>query len=524
MKVIWFSRWSTLLAAMVASAALAQAARVPGFDLERLEIDPFAIGSLVLGTGEMPAAQSFRLSAAGQYELKPLVATERDRTIGSVVRDRVTLHLTAAYAVHERIALGVHIPVVAYQSSDDLSAIGIQSPSQAGFGNPVFLARLGLLRDGREAPFDLALQLGVGIPIGSRDAIASEGSFSFIPKLMAGKKVRSLFLASAEVSALIRSSVSFRQQDLGSQLGIGASLTTLGERLRGELTYRSALSFSSLPYAAELLAGARVQVSRSVELFGLAGPGFSTAPGSPTFRVLFGAALGGSAQCPREPAAEPIPLVDPCAPGNRHTPEQCPDLDDDGDGIKNKDDRCPLEAGPVSNHGCPAGEPEKAKNEEPAPPKETVTLAMPKLIISEKIYFETGKSRLLPQSHHTLDQVAAFVTQHPELKWILIEGHTDNTGPLALNMRLSQMRAESVRSYLISKNVRASRLGAKGYGSSVPIASNDTAEGRDKNRRVEFTVKDAAGKHRMDQNVPKPAAERTRPPPPKAKKNRKVKP
>ena len=67
-----------------------------------------------------------------------------------------------------------------------------------------------------------------------------------------------------------------------------------------------------------------------------------------------------------------------------------------------------------------------------------------------------------------------------------IGGHTDSTGEDAYNMGLSQRRAESVRSYLVSKGVKASRLEAKGYGETKPVASNDTNEGRAKNRRVEL--------------------------------------
>lgn len=515
MKMKLFSRCAGAALCVLISTASAQTAKVPGFELERLELDPFAVGSLVLGTGELPPPQTFRLSLAGQYELKPLVAMLGDRQLGAVVRDRIGLHLAAAYALHERIALGLQIPIVAYQSSDDLSSVGIQSPSSGGFGNPVLIGRLGVLRDGLEAPFDLALQLGLGIPIGSQDALASAGAFSFLPKLMAGKRVRSLFLASVEIGARVTSTIRFRQQDLGSQLAVGASLSTLGARLRGELTYRSGISFSGLPYAAELLGGGRFAVTPRLELFALAGPGFSRAPGSPTFRALIGLAFGGGGRAAA--AIVPEPLVDPCAPGNKHTPEQCPELDDDGDGIKNKDDKCPLEPGPPENQGCPVKEPEKPKEKEPEKPKETVTLAPPKLVISEKIYFETGKSRLLPQSNQMLDVVAEFLKKHPELKRVLIEGHTDSTGPMALNMNLSQARAESVRRYLISKKVSASRLSAKGYGPTRPVASNDTPEGREKNRRVEFTIiepKQSTGA--LDESAP-PSIQRPRPSQPKTK-------
>ncbi|MNY56431.1 putative lipoprotein YiaD precursor [compost metagenome] len=69
-----------------------------------------------------------------------------------------------------------------------------------------------------------------------------------------------------------------------------------------------------------------------------------------------------------------------------------------------------------------------------------------------------------------------------------LAGHTDNTGSMALNLRLSKERAEAIKAYLVSQGANASRIEATGYGPNQPIASNKTAEGRQKNRRVEFTL------------------------------------
>jgi outer membrane protein OmpA-like peptidoglycan-associated protein len=69
-----------------------------------------------------------------------------------------------------------------------------------------------------------------------------------------------------------------------------------------------------------------------------------------------------------------------------------------------------------------------------------------------------------------------------------IEGHTDNTGDKTKNLTLSQKRADAVKNYLVKKGIDASRLTAKGFGDTVPVADNKTADGRAKNRRVEFKV------------------------------------
>lgn len=89
-----------------------------------------------------------------------------------------------------------------------------------------------------------------------------------------------------------------------------------------------------------------------------------------------------------------------------------------------------------------------------------------------------------------LDEVASVMEAHPEVKLVNIEGQTDDRGSAAANLALSQARAQSVKAYLVGKGVAAERLGAHGSGPTSPIADNATAEGREKNRRVEFIVID----------------------------------
>jgi len=100
--------------------------------------------------------------------------------------------------------------------------------------------------------------------------------------------------------------------------------------------------------------------------------------------------------------------------------------------------------------------------------------------------FDLGKATIRSTSNATLDRVAALlVEKNFSLK---LAGHTDNSGSMALNLRLSKDRAESVKAYLVSQGANASRIEATGYGPNQPIASNKTADGRQKNRRVEFSL------------------------------------
>jgi outer membrane protein OmpA-like peptidoglycan-associated protein len=110
-----------------------------------------------------------------------------------------------------------------------------------------------------------------------------------------------------------------------------------------------------------------------------------------------------------------------------------------------------------------------------------------KKVVLNNILFETGKSILTSSSYEELDRLLGILQDNPQMI-IEISGHTDNTGSLDLNMRLSQNRAQAVVEYLVQKGIDRSRLEYKGYVPQEPIADNATAEGRKMNRRVEFKI------------------------------------
>ncbi|HOG17609.1 MAG TPA: outer membrane beta-barrel domain-containing protein [Syntrophales bacterium] len=144
----------------------------------------------------------------------------------------------------------------------------------------------------------------------------------------------------------------------------------------------------------------------------------------------------------------------------------CP-LDSDKDGVYDYLDKCPGTPGgiKVDKDGCPV--------------KASITL---------KIQFDTGKSVIKKEYRDEIKQVADFMKQYPHTDAV-IEGHTDNVGREAANVKLSQARANSVRDYLIKEfGIDKDRLKAVGYGPKKPIASNATAEGKQQNRRVEAII------------------------------------
>lgn len=189
----------------------------------------------------------------------------------------------------------------------------------------------------------------------------------------------------------------------------------------------------------------------------------------------------------------------------------CPELDNDVDGIVDASDQCPLEAetknGTQDEDGCPEVDADADGVFEPADAcpteKETAngvddTDGCPDFLRVEEaqirtlepIYFETGSDRLQARSLPLLQELANVIVGRPDLGKIAIEGHTDNAGSENFNLKLSQKRAEAIRRTLIENGVTESRLTAAGFGEMRPIASNETPEGREQNRRVEFRLAD----------------------------------
>lgn len=154
----------------------------------------------------------------------------------------------------------------------------------------------------------------------------------------------------------------------------------------------------------------------------------------------------------------------------------CPWPDGDGDGVSDFEDNCPKEAGVKENQGCPAAT------------KQLVIITKEKLIIKDKVFFDTGRATIQKKSNALLDQIASVLTQHPEIALVQIEGHTDNVGNAERNKTLSQDRANSVKAYLVKKGIDEKRLVTMGFGQEKPADTNDTPAGRESNRRVEFNI------------------------------------
>ncbi len=128
--------------------------------------------------------------------------------------------------------------------------------------------------------------------------------------------------------------------------------------------------------------------------------------------------------------------------------------------------------------------------EEPEPQNALVVVERRRIVILEKVLFETAKAVIRPESFELLDQVSQIIVDNPQVGRVEVGGHTDSRGSDRYNMDLSQRRSDAVRAFLIRRGVTEDRLIAVGNGEERPISDNETEEGREANRRVEFNLID----------------------------------
>ncbi len=511
---------SWALAALIASIApnaLAQSttgALVP-IDLERLRFTPAATDSLLVDTGHVLPKGAYRLMLMAGYERGILLLKGSDGFERSIIDNRFSGWLAGAWSPIDHLELSARLPVIIHQGGGGAGTLaGISAPDAFGLGTPELGARYALLRREDGAPLFLSLGLDVGVPGGTADAFGRQRGWAGLqvaPRVAASRELGPIVLG-ASAGVRLRSTENEPGRDFGTELEQGIVVATRGKGLRAEVALQAAESLVEPDVALELLGGVRLPVGGGFEAFAMAGHGFTDIPGTPSIRAAAGIAW----------AHEPPAREDACRGGRSHTPEQCPALDDDGDSVPNGHDRCPLEPGPAENEGCPdtdsdgdgvvdredacpqeagvasqRGCPEPKPEPEPAPPtappapqpapQAPQTEAPARLPTEHHVQFPVGQSTLADAERRNLDAIADYLRANPDVS-LRIEGHTDNTGPDELNRTLSQQRADAVRDYLIQQGINRTRLVAKGYGPDQPLTSNDTAEGRSMNRRVEFTT------------------------------------
>ena len=491
---------TTRLLAGLAAAALLAALPVRAEDPTRRGFDPdpsrLALsldGGFAVETAGAAPARTWGLAAILDLSAG-LLSLELGGSRHPLLEHRLSLHLLGAYSLGP-VELGVEVPVALWQDSSFsfMTQQGVTGPLVA----PIARTTLGDVRLGAKVPIlrqesfpvGLAAMLDLRLPTGDPKAFLSDG-LALVPSAIVSRSFGPLRL-DAQVGYAIRGEAQYAQLVVHDGLVYGAGVSyDLKPRWHMERWKAIADLSGGLPrgydsaterYRAPLSvrAGLRAWFSPAWSLEAGGGTGIGDAGyGRESWRVFVGlrwsrATLppdedwdhdgvpNGKDLCPRE--AGPAEL------------DGCPDVD--GDMIPDREDRCPHDPGPAENDGCPISV------DEPV-----VEIESERLTLKDSIQFDTAKDTIKRPSFKVLDQIAKLVLDHPELKRIRIEGHTDNVGAAAYNRDLSERRARSVVRYLTDKGVKRERLEAAGYGFERPIASNATGLGRAKNRRVEFHV------------------------------------
>lgn len=481
-------------AALAAGAAAAEDPTERGFDPDPARLALSLDGGFAVETAPAVEKGTYRFGAVLDWADGLLALSLGDRR-DDLLESRLSLHLLGGWSLG-RVELAAHLPIALWQRAD-FSLLREQGVNNA-LVDPVAATALGDLRLGVKIPLlgverfpvALAVLLDGRLPTGNQDAFTGDGAM-FVPSVVATRPLGRARI-DAQLGYAIRGRGQYTQLVVhdGLVFGLGGSLDlpplrrldrwkaiaeltggwprgydTGGSRYRAPLSARAGLrAFLSDRLSVELGAGT-----------GLGEAGY----GRERWRVFAGVrwtgAIVGKPEEDRDGDGVPNAIdLCPLAPG---LPEMdgCPDSD--GDGIPNREDRCPGDPGPAENSGCPVNQ------DEPL-----VELETERLSLKDSIHFDTGKDSIKRESFRMLDQIAKLISEHPELRKIRIEGHTDNVGGAAYNKDLSERRAASVVRYLVERGVAAPRLAPAGYGFERPVASNATALGRAKNRRVEFTI------------------------------------
>jgi len=440
-----------------------------------------------------------------------------DQKLGYVLGNRLQADLMGAYSFGW-VEVGAHLPVALWQQSDltPLTSLGVSGPLVApiagtALGDLRLQGKLRLLSE-RTFPLGLAALLDLRLPTGDKQAFTGDG-FMAVPGVAASRRLGKVRL-DAQLGYVFRKPGQYLQLvahdafafGLGASLDLPPTRAFRAWRAIAEVTgqFPRGNDASTTRYRAPLAAraGLRVNVWRSLFVDVGLGTGIGEGGyGRESWRIFGGVRWQSLVDPHADRDGDGVPDVNDECPDEKGPRELdgCPDRD--GDGVPDYLDRCPDQKGPKELDGCPdrdgdgvpdiddkcPDEPGPAQNDG-CPGEAVVEIETERLSLKDAINFDLGKDTIRPDSHKILGEVVNVLKAHPEIRRIRIEGHTDNIGGAAYNKDLSQRRAQSVVNYLVSKGVPRNRLIPVGYGFDRPVATNATALGRAKNRRVEFTI------------------------------------
>ena len=544
---------STLIAVLTVGAMT----HAQSFSLDRFQPAPAGDRFFGVQGGDPGGHLSPRFMLLGDYAYKPLVLyrASDNQAIGNLVSNQLIVHAAAGIALWDRLWVFANMPLALYTGgqSPSVDQMTINSPSGVAAGDLRAGMRVRLLGENRSLA-SLSLSGYVFIPTGKKGKLTSSGKVHGMPALvLSGEDDNVAYAVNVGVDIQQKNSGSPSDSvvvspTLGSELTFGAAVGLLlvdrmlqvGPEIYGTTVMVGSDSFTKATTNVEGIVGGRLRLGSIVVGLG-AGPGITRGIGTPTLRVV-----GSIAYAPLPPPPPPPPPP----PRKKHVPppdrdkdgiydkdDACPDEpgvksddptkngcpppppDRDGDGILDKDDACPdlkgVKSDDPTQNGCPPDTdgdgirddvdacPYEKGKPDPDPQKNgcptSVRVTDQEIIILEQVQFKTGSAVILKASDDLLFQVSVVLAEHPEIVKLEVQGHTDNRGGKKYNKKLSEKRAAAVVKWLVKKgSVDAGRLSSQGYGMEEPLTDNDTAEGRQKNRRVQFKILEKTSSKRSE--------------------------
>ena len=496
------------LALLTGSAGLADTQPFQrDFDAVPIKVTPDQDSAIAVAGAKLPEPGTYQLGFLIDFNDGIMALRAGSQKLGDLIPYRLDAHLVGAFVLSKRFELAADLPFALHQADGFklLADQGLVEPgiSSAGVGDFRVLGRFDPVGHALPGGILGVITGEVRMPTGDGKSFLGDRGWVVSPGVALERAFGPLRLL-ANVGARFRLETQYLNLYVGNELtaGVGAviSLPSVWKLRDPKLIVETNLATplsrpfafhdsDSLRTAWDALLGLRARLSPkwSAELDAGRGVTVDSGYGREAFRVIgairytFGSAGGGRS----EPVGPDLQSPDRDDDGVPNEKDICPDSagpseldgcpDDDGDQVPNIEDKCAQEFGPAENDGCPETGPE-------------VELEANRIRIRGNILFETGQAKIQKQSYPLLDQVYALLKKHPDVGPVRVEGHTDNRGARGYNIDLSARRAHAVMEYLVAKGIAQKRLRAKGFGFDRPIASNNTALGRAKNRRVEFTL------------------------------------
>jgi len=423
----------------------------------------------------------------------------------------VTLTPMAGIGFFNWFDVTVAVPIVAWQTGGNLRPLGTEGPvSSSALGDLRFMGKVALpffnRKDEVKSGFGMSLGGNVNLPTGSPKAFTGEGVVTGGPTLILDYRFSFGLLVAANAGLWLRPNRQFTGVAIGNMGSFGVAaeayvIKRYGISIIGEVYgYPSLTKLPASPreVPAEVLLGIRWQSKYGITITSGGSFGAACGFGAPSVRLFnsitwqpktsreqdeINRIAAGDGDDPDHDGL--IGDADRC-PYAAGPPENkgCPDKDSDGDGVVDREDECPdVPQGPHGKRGCP-----------------TAYVKGDEIVILDQVHFATDKDIILDESKPILEEVAQVLRDHPEIREVQIEGHTDVRASDAYNMNLSQRRVNSVEKYLTGVGIDAGRLSAKGFGHTQPVYDDKGCTGPDeglsqtcrlmtsKNRRVVFRI------------------------------------